>query len=386
MSNCVDTPVERDDGWDMIHVPIPNDLRSSWLSSYGFTHFDHLFTERQLLALMTFSDLINDVRDRIWQDAMDCELDDDVPLNDGGTGVRAYADAVSVYLGININRLADRGCVLAFWDNATQKISHAFRRQSLSMVWDFCESNPVGDSGGAWMARFFYLAMCLDVFSNQMPGIAMSCDSRIQQSSAGHFVSTDPPYYDNVGYAVLSDFFYVWLRRTLRFVYPSLFSTLVAPKDEELIAAPYRHGGKRQAETFFRDGMTQTLRNLVSLACPSAPITIYYAYKKSDSKGKCLSSPGWEAFWQALINSGFLVTAIWPIRTELTGNLKKTRNAIASSIVFVCRKRPENTEVITRHQFIRLLAEVLPRAIDQLTRLGGGFRQIHQRSHRLNSS
>ena len=370
MSDCVDTPVERDDGWDMIHVPISNDSRALWCSLYGLTHFDQLFTWRQLVVLSVLSDLIGELRERVYQDAIDSGLPgDDTSLDGNVCGTFAYAEAVSVYLGININRLADRGSVVSHWDNARQKIRHAFARQALPMVWDFCESNPLEDSRGTWLGQLSYLANCLDFFPNAMPGIALQCDSRIQHISEGQFVSTDPPYYDNVGYADLSDFFYVWLRRSLRSVFPGLFAAVASPKSEELIAAPFRHGGKRQAEAFFRDGMTQTLRNLVSLACPSAPITIYYAYKKSDSKGECLSSPGWEAFWQALINSGFLVTAIWPIRTELTGNLKKTRNAIASSIVFVCRKRPENTEVITRHQFIRLLAEVLPRAIDQLTSL-----------------
>jgi len=375
MGNCVDTYVERDDGWDMIHVPISGDVRLMGPPLYGYTHFDHLYTERQLLAIMTFSDLVTEARERIFRDAVAIGYcDEDFTLDSGGSGTRAYAEAVSLYLGFMLGKIIDLGNNLCRWEPVAQCPRHLFGRQSILMTWDFAEANVFGNSSGSLKVIIDGFANAYDKsFGCELPkslAFALQGDSQNQRVSMEKFVSTDPPYYDNIAFADLSDFFYVWLRRSLRTVFPSLFATDVSPKDEELIAAPYRHGGKRQAEAFFRDGMSQFVRNLATLVHPSAPITIYYAYKRSEFKDESASSSGWETFLQALISSGFMVTATWPIRCESRSRLNALQtNSLSSAIVFVCRKRPKDAEVITRHQFIRLLAEVLPRAIDQLTSL-----------------
>jgi len=203
-------------------------------------------------------------------------------------------------------------------------------------------------------------------------GCVAQQDAQHESTSLNKFVSTDPPYFDIVCFSDLSDFFYIWLRRSLRLVYPSLFGTVAVPKAEELVAAPYRHGGKRQAETFFRDGMARAMRSLVVQAHPDAPITIYYAFKQSEMKADGMSSRGWESFLQALINAGFLVTAAWPMHCERPSRLSALqKNTLSSAIVFVCRKRPKDAETITRRQFIRQLDEIIPQAIDRMTSLGG---------------
>ena len=180
-------------------------------------------------------------------------------------------------------------------------------------------------------------------------------------------VSTDPPYYDNIAYADLSDFFYVWLRRAIRSIYPDLFATLAVPKAEELVATTYRHGNKEKAETFFLSGMTNAMRRLAKQSHPAYPVTIYYAFKQSETKGDTgMASTGWETFLAAVIESGFSITGTWPMRTEYTGNLKKGFNALASSIVLVCRQRPAAAPMATRRELVASLRAELPTALAHL--------------------
>jgi putative DNA methylase len=351
----------------------PRDIRTQL---YGLTRYRDLFTPRQLVALTTFSDLVGEARDLIRRDAVAAGLpDDDVALEADGTGARAYADSVAQCLTFATNKCADRGSTLGRWDpTPTQSgIINTFSRQALPMTWDFAESAPLGDASGNFFSACELVAKVID----RLPAIANSkvfqADASRQSISANQFVSTDPPYYDNIGYADLSDFFYVWMRRSLRSVFPTLLSTIAVPKAEELVATPYRHGSKDAAENFFLSGMTSAMVNLAKLAHPGAPVTIYYAFKQSDTEGDGTNSTGWETFLEAVLRSGFALTGTWPMRTEL-GNrmIGSGTNALASSIILVCRPRAKDAGTISRRQFVRMLNESLPAALDAMTRADEG--------------
>jgi len=373
MSDAGESMTVRGELQESLHVPISTDLRSMGGTLYGLTHFDQLFAARQLVAMVTFSDLVNDARERIWRDAMDCGYaDDDASLDDDGTGARAYAEAVSVYLAIANSKAANMWSTLCFWMNDRGAMRETFARQAVPMVWDAAEANPFSCSGGNYLHFVSRGAMVIEFATTDLVAQAFSADAQLRCLSDSCFISTDPPYYDNIGYADLSDFFYIWLRRSLRLVYPSLFETVAVPKTEELVAAPYRHGSKRHAETFFRDGMAQVLSNLAAIVHPSAPITIYYAFKQFEFKSDGAASRGWEAFMRAMIDSGLMITAAWPIHCEGPSRLNALQvNSLSAAVVFVCRRRPENAETITRHQFIRQLDQLIPQAIDRMTSLGG---------------
>ncbi|MXW55983.1 MAG: DUF1156 domain-containing protein, partial [Gemmatimonadales bacterium] len=280
---------------------------------YGLTTFGDLFTPRQLVALTTLSDLLGEATNRIRRDAAAAGLpDDDRPLRDGGTGARAYAEAVAVYLGLSVSKLSDAQSTLCRWKSTMNQSIGTFGRQALPMVWDYSEANVFGGMAGDPMTSLNNMMRVVDRLPSGNSG-------RVRQSSAqdeiwceAPVVSTDPPYYDNVGYADLSDYFYVWLRRSLRPVFPDLFATLAVPKAEELVATPYRHGTKDAAEEFFLDGMTKAFRRLSDQTHPTFPITIYYAFKQSERKGTAgIASTGWETFLEAVIGSGFSVTGTW---------------------------------------------------------------------------
>jgi putative DNA methylase len=244
------------------------------------------------------------------------------------------------------------------------------------MAWDFGEANPFSDSGGGFNSAFEWIVPAVGALRGTAPAEATSQDAQSQTVSAGRFVSTDPPYYDNIGYADLSDFFYVWLRRSVRQIFPELFVTLAVPKAEELVATPYRHGTKENAETFFLEGMTSAMSRLAALSHPSAPVTIYYAFKQSETKStNDTSNTGWETFLDAVLRAGFSLTGTWPMRTELSNRMIGSgNNALASSIVLVCRKRPDTAATISRREFIRELNLVLPEALDEMTKGAGDDR------------
>jgi putative DNA methylase len=244
------------------------------------------------------------------------------------------------------------------------------------MIWDYAEANPLSDAGGGFAITAHAVAKVLERLpAAAIPGTAVQEDAASKTRSTHlHVVSTDPPYYNNISYADLSDYFYVWLRPTLLPIYPTLFATMSVPKVEELVATPHRHGGKDAAEAFFLEGMTQAMHNLALDAHPAFPITIYYAFKQSESEREGTASTGWETFLQAVIRAGFALTGTWPMRTELVGNLKKNVSALASSVVLVCRKRPTDAPAISRRGFLRELNAVLPEALDEMTKGSGDDR------------
>jgi putative DNA methylase len=357
-----------------------------WFSPplYGLKTYGDLFTARQLVALTTFSDLVQEARERVLQDALRvwpgsagvpagqsaAETAALPGLSEQGQGPQAYADAVAVYLAFALDKVSDRGSSLGRWDpTPTQSgIINTFSRHALPMTWDYGESNPLGAASGNYVSGTELVAKALLSAASLAGGAAQQGDASTQSTSAGKLVSTDPPYYDNIGYADLSDFFYVWLRRSLQPVFPSLFATVAVPKAEELVATPYRHGSKEKAETFFLDGMTQAMHRLADQAYQGAPVTIYYAFKQAETKGDAgTSSTGWETFIDAVIRAGFGISGTWPMRTEL-GNrmIGSGTNALASSIVLVCRPRPTDAPSTTRGAFVRALQNEMPEALVQM--------------------
>jgi len=352
-------------------VAMPENPR--WFSPplYGLTTYGDLFTPRQLVALTTFSDLVGEAMQQARRDALAAGLPDDgVPLRNGGSGATAYAEAVGVFLGIALSRLTDICNALCRWEVTKTQVRNLFGRQAIPMLWDYAENNVFGEAAGDYMVSLENMVKAVEKVPWSHRGLARHDDAQTQSVSAGKLVSTDPPYYDNIGYADLSDFFYVWLRRSLKGVYPDLFATLAVPKAEELVATPYRHGSKEKAETFFLDGMTQAMHRLAEQAHPTFPVTIYYAFKQSETENaEGTSSTGWETFLDAVIRAGFGISGTWPMRTEL-GNrmIGSGTNALASSIVLVCRRRPENAPTATRREFLSALKAELPAALAHLQR------------------
>ena len=352
-------------------VAMPENPR--WFSPplYGMTTYGDLFTPRQLVALTTFSDLVTEARARVERDAIVAGLpDDNTPLRDGGTGAKAYAEAVGVYLAFAVDKVADYWSSICTWHVSGEKMRNTFGRQAIPMTWDYAETNPLSSCTGNWMAMVDWVWKCIDILPDTYLGVCVHADASLQTRSIAKVVSTDPPYYDNIGYADLSDFFYVWLRRSLKPVFPDLFATLAVPKAEELVATPYRHGNKKKAEAFFLAGMTEAMGRLAEQAHPGFPVTIYYAFKQAETKGgKGTASTGWETFLDAVIEAGFSVTGTWPMRTEL-GNrmIGMGTNALASSIVLVCRQRPADAPIATLREFVAALKSELPVALTQLQR------------------
>ncbi|HOB44445.1 MAG TPA: hypothetical protein PKH75_14955, partial [Bacillota bacterium] len=353
-------------------VPLPNNPRDFKTPNYGLPTFADLFTPRQLVALTTFSDLVGEARERVKADAIAAGMPDDGRgLEAGGAGATAYADAVSVYLAFALSKQTDLGNSLCRWEPNAQCPRNLFGRQAIPMVWDFAEGNPLGNNSGAWIVLIEGITKAFIKAFEYIPSNATSStiqsDASNQTISVNKVVSTDPPYYDNIGYADLSDFFYVWLRRSLKQIFPSLFTTMAVPKAEELVATPYRHGSKQAADAFFMAGMTKAIHQLALHAHPAFPVTIYYAFKQSETKDGGTTSTGWEAFLDAVMKAGFTVTGTWPMRTENASRMVGLgTNALASSIVLVCRKRDPNAPPISRTEFIRALRTELPEALKDM--------------------
>lgn len=347
------------------------------LPLYGMKHYWQLFTARQLVTLTTLSDLVQKARERVKQDALTAGMEDNgQELDAGGTGATAYADAVAVYLGLAASKAADNNSTVCSWMPGIkyEVVRSTFSRQALLMTWDYAESNPFAQSSGDFYEQIKRMVKVFDItFTNTLAcqGFAGQIDAQNSSVSKNKIVSTDPPYYDNICYADLSDFFYVWLRRPLQPMFPALFSTLATPKTEELVATPYRHGSKSGAEKFFLDGMTQAMHRLAEQAHPAFPVTIYYAFKQAESGSEGTTSTGWETFLEAVNQAGFTLTGTWPMRTEREArSIGYDANALASSIILVCRKRPDDAPTISRREFIRELNAALPEALDEMTRGG----------------
>ncbi len=360
------------------NLTLPNNPRDFKTPNYGMTRFSDLFTPRQLLALTTFSDLIAEVVDRVRRDACAAGmLDDDKPLADGGDGALAYAQAIATYLAFAVDKGANLWSTICGWRSDNNVIRETFARQAIPMSWDYAEANPFSNSSGG-----------LSLFVDKVADFISECSSYSVKSQARQFdaqsdcglrqvvVSSDPPYYDNIGYADLSDYFYVWLRRSLKDVYPKIFRTVQVPKDEELIASPYRHqNDKDRAKDFFESGMSAACRQIYAYARDDVPVTIYYAFKQRDAASSdgdssipgATSSSGWETMLSSIVNAGFQITGTWPIRTEgKTRMLAQGTNALSSSIVLVCRKRPATAPTATRREFLRDLDKHLSQAIKAL--------------------
>lgn len=354
-------------------TPLPDDPRNFWTLNYGLSKFGDLFTPRQLVALTTFSDLVQVAIEKCRQDALSAGLaDDGTGLDADGSGATAYAQAVGVYLGLAVSKVSDAQSSLCRWKTTMDQSIATFGRQALPMVWDYSEANAFCGMAGDFGVSLKNMMRILDELHPSQAGSVSQADAQSQTITASKLVSTDPPYYDNIGYADLSDFFYVWLRKSLKPIFPALYATLAVPKAEELVATPYRHGNKEKAEAFFLDGMTRAIHNLAEQAHPAFPVTIYYAFKQAETKGDAgTSSTGWETFLDAVIRAGFALTGTWPMRTEL-GNrmIGSGTNALASSIVLVCRKRDADAATVSRREFIRELNAVLPEALMDMTRGG----------------
>lgn len=343
------------------------------LPMYGMPTWGDAFTLRQLVALTTFSDLSQEARERVQRDALAAGLpDDNKPLRDGGTGTTAYAEAVGVYLAFAVSKMTNIGSSIASWMSDRGAFRETFARQAITMTWDFAEANTFADTGGSFAIAIEKGTMAIDAFPSSGLARAAQADAATQMMSIDKIVSTDPPYYDNIGYADLSDFFYVWLRRSLLSVFPDLFATLAVPKAEELVATPYRHGSKEQAESFFLEGMTQAMHRLAEQSHPAFPVTIYYAFKQSETESAAgTASTGWETFLDAVIRAGFAVSGTWPMRTEGSGRMTaKGTNALASSIILVCRPRAADAPTATRREFVAALKAELPQALRLLQGLG----------------
>jgi putative DNA methylase len=377
-------PDFRDEEKDIVHAAregflsgdTPRRLTGGTCHIYGLTTWGSLFTPRQLLALTTFADLVGEARELAMTLALGAGLPaGDVGIADGGTGAKAYAEAIATYLAFGIDKNALTNCTLATWQTNPDRLTQAFSRQALPMTWDFAEANPLSDSGGGFVLTGRSIAEVLE----RLPLNASSVTTRQLDAASTlngaitPMICTDPPYYDNISYADLSDFFYVWLRKTMSDIFPDVFSTLLTPKAPELVAAAYRFDGdKRAAEQHFEEGLAKTFALMRHGAPEDFPLTLYYAFKQAEGESNgsfTLShvSTGWQTMLEGLLRAGFRIVGTWPMRTELVGNLKKGTNALASSIVLVCRPRPTDAPIATRREFLASLRDELPEELRILT-------------------
>lgn len=348
-----------------------------WFSppAFGMTEYGDLFTNRQLTALTTFSELVREAQKKAGADAVAAGLPNDhIALSEGGTGARAYGEAVGVYLAFVIDKMTDYHSSICSWHSSKELIRNTFGRQAIPMVWDYTEANPFSYSAGCFDNMLEWVFKSASLFPATANGDVRQFDAQSDCGLRNIMVSTDPPYYDNIGYADLSDFFYVWMRQALKHTYPNLFHTMLVPKAEELVATPYRFDGSvEKARDFFENGMLHTCQQIYQYAREDVPVTIYYAYKQSDtdtreSEAKTAST-GWETMLSAVIQAGFAITGTWPMRTEMSNrSIASGTNALASSIVLVCRKRPEDAPMATRRNFIAELKRELRPTLQKLQR------------------
>jgi len=364
---------------------LPKQALSFRVQLYGMIKHRDLFTPRQLVALTTFSDLVQEARDKVLSDTNAMSLPvDGVSLNNDDNRTSAYADAVATYLAIALDKGADYWSSICSWHNGRDTIGHTFTRQALPMVWDFAEANPFSTSSGNYQGAVNWVAEVINESSCNATGEARQRDATTTVDGLAYpLISTDPPYYDNIGYADLSDFFFIWLRRSLHSIYPDLFKTMLVPKAQELVATPYRFEGSRnKAQEFFEAGLEKAFEQMRATQHPEYPLTVYYAFKQAESeaegerneeansngsKAKTIASTGWETMLEGLIRSGFTITGTWPIRTEMVNrSVGIGTNALASSIVLVCRTRPVDAPIASRRHFLNALRTELPDALKKL--------------------
>lgn len=342
-----------------------------WFSppAFGMDTYEDLFTSRQLTALTTFSKLVSEAQAKAEADAVAAGMKNDhLSLRNSGDGASAYGEAVGVYLAFVISKLADRGSTICGWDSSREGLRNTFGRQAIPMTWDYSEGNPFSNSSGCFDNMIEWVTKCISELPAATLAEVSQADAQSDCGLRNIMISTDPPYYDNIGYADLSDFFYVWMRQSLKDTYPELFSTMLVPKVEELIATPYRHDGNvEKAKSFFEDGMLSACKQMYQYAREDVPVTVYYAYKQSDTDDCGTASSGWETMLGAIVNAGFAITGTWPMRTEMANrSIASGSNALASSIVLVCRKRSEDAPQTTRRNLIAALRRELRPALQKL--------------------
>jgi len=341
----------------------PRDIKAP---IYGMARFADLFTNRQLTALTTFSDLVAEAREQALKDALAAGLPDGPRLADGGTTAPAYADAVATYLAMTISRTTNKSTAICSWDSSpkAELVRGLFARQAIPMAWDFAEANLFGSSSGNFTEDLLWVTRALENAPARTPTASADQADAASRGYENFVLSTDPPYYDNIGYSDLSDFFYVWLRRSLRDVHPTLFSTMLVPKTEELVANPYRQGGKEEASRFFEEGFEHVFARARESASEDFPITVYYAFKQQELESEGVASTGWATMLEGMIRAGWTITATWPIRSEMSNRMMASgMNALASSIVLALRPRHETAETTSRRGFLAALKAELPEAL-----------------------
>ncbi|MFC5221220.1 DUF1156 domain-containing protein [Bifidobacterium leontopitheci] len=352
---------------------LANDPKNLWTPAYGLTEFADLFTNRQLTVLTTLADTVAEVREQVLADALakaekDPRWELGEPLDAGGTGAQAYADAISVYLSLAVSRQTDYSSSICSWHNGRDTIRNVFARQAIPMAWDYAEVNPFSTKSGSFLGQVNWVAEAIQNVPAHPKGEAQQADAATRDYK-NVVVSTDPPYYDNIGYSDLSDYFYVWLRRMLKDILPSTVRTTLTPKAQELVANPYRHGGKEGAAEFFVDGFNHVFAHIRETANLDVPMTVYYAYKQQDEKSG--TSTGWYALLDGLIKAGWEITATWPVRSELSNRMIASgTNALASSIVLACRPRPADAPSVTMRIFNSVLRSELTEELRTLMASG----------------
>lgn len=350
---------------------LPEKALSFRVQAYGMTEWTDLFTNRQLTALTTFGDLVSEAREHILADALATGMPEGARLEATGTDASAYADAVATYLGFVMSKFTARNNTMCGWESGMDRLRGSFQRQAVPMTWDYAEAYPLGDAGGGFSAVVESEAEVLDRLpADRLTGVVQQSDAA-SRSYAGMLISTDPPYYDNIGYSDLSDFFYVWLRRTLRFVQPGLLATMMVPKSDELVANPFRHGGPAGAKSFFEAGFENVFVHAREMPVEGFPIAVYYAFKQSETDESGNASTGWETILGSMVRSGWTVTATWPVRSEMASRMIGSgTNALASSVVLALRPRPVDAAVTDRRGFIAAMKRELGPALRELQQGG----------------
>jgi putative DNA methylase len=336
------------------------------VGNYGITEWADLYTDRQLCALTTFSDLLKDVALQVEQDAIRAGLKDDGErLRDGANGAKAYSDAVVTYLAFAVDKCADFWSSICSWNAPNSQIRFTFSRQAIPMTWDFVEANPFSGKMASWDSMLGGVARAIPELPVGHDAHVAQRDARARIQEVGRcVVSTDPPYYDNISYADLADYFYVWMRRSLGEVWPDECATLLTPKADELIASPQRAGSKRAAQAHFENGMLAVFTEAARVADSRFPATIFYAFKATESTDDGVTSTGWETFLAGLLDAGYSVTATWPVRTEFSTRMVASgANALASSIVLACRPREVSAPLATRGELIGALRSEMESAV-----------------------
>ena len=335
------------------NISLPQEALGFRIQRYGMLKWHQLYSDRQLLVLSTYSNLVKDVINSLKSQNL---TDQD------------YVSSLGTYLAFIVDKCSDYWSSISSWNNIGEKIRNTFGRQTIQMTWDYAETNPFSNSTGNWCAMMNWICEVLEKLPACGSGFSYQADAQTQTISTHKIISTDPPYYDNIGYADLSDYFYYWLRPLLKNIYPDIFGTITTPKDDELIANPFRHGSKKEAEEHFLYGMKDAMSQLSTLSHPAYPITIYYAFKQAETTKAGTASTGWDTILEAVIQSGFSITGTLPVQTELNSRMRSLdSNALLSSIVLVCRRRDANAPLISHREFVKELYREMPKALAKMT-------------------